>query len=212
MGSRATDAQRLQELLYEALETEAGGIHIYEAALECVRNEDLRKEWQEYLEETRAHHEVLLGVFEDLGLDPGARTPGCEVVSHLGASLVEAMRMAQTRASPDAAERVAAECVVLAETKDHLNWQLIGHAAERLHGRVAKALTRAHAAVAIDEEHHLFHGKGWCRELWIDALGMPAVLPPPEEVRQVETAIGAARAEQSREQALSSTPKKRDKH
>ena len=29
---------------------------------------------------------------------------------------------------------------------------------------------------------------------------MKAVLPPPEEVKQVETAIGAARAEQSREQ------------
>ena len=31
---------------------------------------------------------------------------------------------------------------------------------------------------------------------------MPAVLPPPEEVKNVETAIGASRAEQSREQML----------
>jgi hypothetical protein len=33
-------------------------------------------------------------------------------------------------------------------------------------------------------------------------LGFEAVLPPPEEVRHVETAIGAARAEQSREQFM----------
>jgi hypothetical protein len=31
---------------------------------------------------------------------------------------------------------------------------------------------------------------------------MPAVLPPPEEVKKVETAIGAARAEQSRNDML----------
>jgi hypothetical protein len=30
------------------------------------------------------------------------------------------------------------------------------------------------------------------------SLGMKAVLPPPEEVKQVETAIGAARAEKAR--------------
>lgn len=31
-----------------------------------------------------------------------------------------------------AAERVAAECVVLAETKDHMNWELIGVVAEKI--------------------------------------------------------------------------------
>lgn len=52
------------------------------------------------------------------------------------------------------------------------------------------------------EDHHLYHTTGWTRELWIQALGFPAVLPPPEEVKQVETAIGASRAEQAREQVL----------
>jgi len=36
------------------------------------------------------------------------------------------------------------------------------------------------------------------RELWIESLGMKAVLPPPEEQREVKTAIGAARAKQAR--------------
>ena len=31
-----------------------------------------------------------------------------------------------------------------------------------------------------------------------DALGLPAVLPPPEEEKDVKTAIGAARAKQAR--------------
>jgi hypothetical protein len=48
------------------------------------------------------------------------------------------------------------------------------------------------------EDEHLYHSRGWCRELWIDSLGMKAVLPPPEEKRHVKTAIGAARAEHAR--------------
>ena len=42
------------------------------------------------------------------------------------------------------------------------------------------------------------HTKGWLRELSMKALGMKAVLPPPEEKKHVKTAIGQARAEQSR--------------
>ena len=36
------------------------------------------------------------------------------------------------------------------------------------------------------------------RELWIESLGMRAVLPPPEEEKEVKTAIGAARAKMAR--------------
>ena len=43
---------------------------------------------------------------------------------------------------------------------------------------------------------------GWTRELWIESWGLPAVLPPPEEVKQVESAIGAARAEQQRDHMM----------
>lgn len=97
---------------------------------------------------------------------------------------------------------MAAECVVLAETKDHQNWELIGLVAQKLAGPQAKVLQRAYDAVEKDEDHHLYHTKGWARELWIQSLGFPAVLPPPEEARKVETAIGASRAEQARDKML----------
>lgn len=195
------NAAQVQELLYQALETETGGALIYTEALQCARNPDLRKEWQEYLEQTRHHREVLLKVFEQLGLDPEARTPGREVVAHLGASLVEAMRKARSDADPAGAELVACECVVLAETKDHLNWELIGKVAEQ-GGPGADVLKEAYDQVEDQEDHHLYHTTGFTRELWLDALGLPAVLPPPEEIRKVETKMGAARAEQQRDQLM----------
>ena len=93
--------------------------------------------------------------------------------------------------------------MVLAETKDHMNWDLIGVAASKTKDKdLADILKQAYDAVAPDEGHHLYHTQGWSRELWIESLGYPAVLPPPEEQKQVETAIGAARAEQQRDKLL----------
>ena len=199
---RKFNTNQVNELLLQALETERGGIQIYTTAIEAAINEDLRKEWEEYLEETRTHEQVLTRVFEQLELDTEASSPGREIVAHHGRSLVEAIQLAREAGDPDAAQLVAAECVVLAETKDHQNWELIGHVAERTSGPTAKVLKQAHEAVEKDEDHHLYHTKGWCRELWIESLGFPAVLPPPEEVKNVETAIGAARAENARDSML----------
>jgi rubrerythrin len=193
---------QVNELLYQALETEMGGIKVYRTALRCAQNPDLKKEWEKYLEQTENHEKILLEVFETFGLDPATMTPGRQVVSHKGAALVAAMEMALKAGDPAAAEIVAAECVVDAETKDHHNWELIGKVAEKLTGAQAKALMEAYDEVEDEEDEHLYHTTGWARELWIQSLGMPAVLPPPEEEKDVKTAIGAARAMQSREELL----------
>ncbi|HEY3941234.1 MAG TPA: hypothetical protein VGL60_02005 [Acidimicrobiales bacterium] len=190
---------QLHELLYQALETEQGGVQVYEAALRCVQNDELREEWEKYHEQTTHHVEVLEEVFAAFALDPATETPGRLVVRHTGSSLVKAMEMALADGPPEAAELVAAESVTLAETKDHLNWELIGEAAKRLKGDRGKALQAAFEEVQSDEDEHLYHTTGWGRELWIDSLGMPSVLPPPEEQKDVKTAIGAARAKQVRE-------------
>ena len=63
--------------------------------------------------------------------------------------------MALTAGSADAAELVAAECVTLAETKDHLNWELIEEASKRAKGDRGKALFRAFEQVEEQEDEHL---------------------------------------------------------
>jgi rubrerythrin len=196
-----TESQ-LHELLYQALETELGGVQIYTKAIECAVNEDLKKEWQEYLEQTENHVGIAEELCRTFGLDTDAETPGRLVVRHIGESLVKAMRLAQESGEPAAAELVACECVVLAETKDHQNWELIGEAARKAKGEQRKALQNAHEEVEEEEDEHLYHSKGWGRELWLASLGMPAVLPPPEEEKDVKTAIGAERAKNAREEML----------
>ena len=186
------------DLLYQALETEKGGVQIYSTALRCASNEELREEWNEYLDQTKNHVQVVTDILRALGLDPDTETPGRAVVRYIGTSLVKAMELALRATDPKAAQIVAAECVVLAETKDHLNWELIGQLAKNSQAEVAALLQSAHDQVENEEDEHLYHTAGWTRELWIEGLGMPAVLPPPEETDDVKTAIQAARAKQSR--------------
>jgi hypothetical protein len=200
---KATQAQnvsleQLTELVYQALETEIGGVEIYRTALKCVQNGELRDEWQKYLEQTEMHVERVREICSVMGLDADQDTPGRQVVRHIGKSLVKAMQLALGGDSPDGAELVATECVTLAETKDHMNWELLGKCAEQMAGEAADAIAAAYAVVEREEDEHLYHSAGWSRELWIQALGMLPVLPPPEEKRDVHTAIEAARAKQGR--------------
>jgi rubrerythrin len=173
------------DLLYQALETEQGGVRIYTAALECVENDDLRDEWEKYLKQTREHVDLVRGTLMKFGLDPDRDTRGRQIVRHIGGALVDAMQMAQRAGVPEAAEIVAAECVLLAETKDHANWSLIGQWIEHGPAKNRDALKAAYDKVEPEEDEHLYHGAGWARELWRDALELPAELPPPEEAKKV---------------------------
>jgi rubrerythrin len=191
---------QVEELLYQALETELGGVEVYKTALRCATNTDLREEWKKYLEETENHVRIVKDVFSQLGLDESTETPGRIVVRHKGEALVKAMEIALQSGDKTAAQLVAAECVVEAETKDHANWELIGEIADEDNGDRKKVLADAYEQVEEEEDHHLYHTMGWARELWMESLGMTAVLPPPEEQKKVKTAIGASRAAQARDE------------
>ena len=186
------------DLLYQALETEKGGVQVYATALRCAVNQDLRDEWNKYLEQTRNHVQILTEILTTLELDPDAETAGRKVVRYIGTSLVKAMEMALRSADPQSAQIVAAEGVVFAETKDHLNWELLGELAKNADEAEAELILPAYQQVEEEEDEHLYHTQGWTRELWIQALGMPAVLPPPEEERDVTTAEDAAKAKKAR--------------
>ena len=191
---------QFSELLLQAYEHEKGGVLVYETALTCVVNEDLRREWSGYLEQTRNHVRILGDTLTALEIDLYTETPGRQVVRYLGASLVQSMQMALTSAPREAAQLVACECVVHAETKDHLNWELIGKCLDKVTGAQREALASAYEQIEDEEDEHLYHSKGWCRELWLESLGLNAELPPPEETRHVTSGVEAAEVQKERTQ------------
>jgi len=91
------------DLLYQALETEKGGVQVYVTALRCAVNQDFRNELNKYLEQTKNHVQILTDILNTLELDPDAETPGRKVVRYIGTSLVKAMEMALRSTDPQSA-------------------------------------------------------------------------------------------------------------
>src|SRR2546421_7464454 len=111
--------EQVNELLYQALETELGGVEIYTPALRCAVNEELKEEWEKYLEQTQNHVEVMQQTMEAFGLDIGAETPGRQVVRHIGQSLVKAMEMALQAGEPAAGPLAAGESMTVGQATKH---------------------------------------------------------------------------------------------
>jgi hypothetical protein len=87
-------------------------------------------------------------------------------------------------------ELVACQSVMLDETKHPCSWELPSRMAARaLHERLGVLK----GVVEVDKEHHLHYPSGLSRESTTPALGLPAVLPPPDEGRQIESATRPAR-------------------
>ncbi|MEP6678011.1 MAG: hypothetical protein ABJB78_01845 [Betaproteobacteria bacterium] len=193
--------QQLVELLLQSLEHEKVGVEVYENALQCAVLPDLQEEWGKYLDQTKTRVQILEQVCDQFGLDTTRQSPGRDVVRSIGRTLVDAMQRAPAAGDPEAAQLVACECVVIAETKDHLDWELLGKCARKLTGEEGRVLLAATEQVEDEEDEPLCHSKGWCRELWLKSRGLRAVPPPPEEQLDVKTAVGAARAEQAAHKA-----------
>jgi hypothetical protein len=116
----------IKSLVLQSLEHERGEVSVYQTALTCVQNGQLREEWERYLEETRAHVRALTRFASEMGFDPEEEIPGRKIVRDLGMALVTAMEGVSSASTPAEAELVACECVMLAETKDHLDQELLG--------------------------------------------------------------------------------------
>ncbi|HET9473169.1 MAG TPA: DUF892 family protein [Steroidobacteraceae bacterium] len=190
---------QVTELLLQSLEHERGGVKIYKAAIAAAQRPDLKAEWTHYLEQTEEHVEALTEVCEVFAIDPFTTTPGTEIVRANGTALLQAIEKARAAGDPNAAQLVAAECVVLAETKDHMDWELLGAVARELSGPEQEVLNEAYERIEDEEDEHLYHTQGWARELWMEALGLPAELPPREEKMDVTTAAEAQEAKETRQ-------------
>ena len=142
----------VKELLLQSLEHGRGGVLVYQSARDCTTNDRLRAQFDAYLAETTNHVEVLTRVCEELGLDPDETTPGCEVVRQADRALVQAISRARAEGDPVVAERVACYSVVLSETRDHVNWELIAACGEEIDGEVGDVLREAYEEVEDDDD------------------------------------------------------------
>lgn len=193
MATERFDYSQVQELLYQALETAAGGIEVYTTAHGCAINPDLKREWQQSLDRTERERDVLVEVLEQLGMDPEQRTPGREVLHHLAESLVEAIAMAERGPDPRAAELVASECVSMVEMRRRMNRELATRVRAESEGEARRLLEHASQALASADHGGAEQALEWTRALWMESLGLQVDLPPRAHARRAEVQAAVTR-------------------
>ncbi len=177
-ATHAVDALRLRDLLLQAHEAEHGNAQVLASALRCATHGDLARRWRDMLERARRRERALMLVLQQLDLGLRSETSGRRIAANLTSALLAAMREAQETGDATAAQVVAAACVEHAAIRVHRVWELIGHLAHASPDETGRTLDSAFDSAPRDDGE-LYGSRGWVRELWIDALGLPAVLPPP---------------------------------
>jgi hypothetical protein len=197
------DKSQLSELLLQALTHEEGCVRVYGSAFGCTSNRDLHAEWSESLHETERHVLILTLVCDTLGIDPARRTEGCRMAAQLAEALERTLVSASKMADREEAQRVACDCLMLAETRHHASWSSIAHCAESHRGPEARVLKSAVEHVESEVNGKLSRARGWCRELWLDSLSSST---PGTDVSLDTTLDEWASADSS---GLSATPRGR---
>jgi rubrerythrin len=160
VGSAKISKKVLHDKLSEFLAVERGGLKLYEAALRIVTDHEVSRKFHEFHEQTRNHETILLRVIGQLGMDPNYESPGAKVAQKKAHGLLSTMT------SPDglpakAAELNAIENIVLAETKDHADWEMLGKISRQSDDEhIREVLKPAVSEVEPQEDEHL----NWTKE------------------------------------------------
>jgi rubrerythrin len=159
----------LMELLSEFLAVEQGGQQLYEKALELVFDSEVKTKFREFLKQTMTHQKVLTEIINKLGGNPHAQSHTAKVASQKAEALLRTMGDPQL--SSDQNQLNAMENIVLAETKDHADWELLGKIARQTtDNQLREVLAPAAKNVEQEEDEHLNWTRKKLGELQMAAL------------------------------------------
>ena len=160
LSSASISRDMLREKLSEFLAVEQRGLKLYELALQIVIDPAVSQKFREFREQTRKHETILIRVISALGLDPEYVSPSAKLAQQKATALQNTM-MSTDGLPSHAVELNAIENIVLAETKDHADWELLGKIARQSDDeKIRSVLKPAVSEVEPEEDEHL----SWTKE------------------------------------------------
>jgi rubrerythrin len=140
----------LKQFFSEMLAVERGGVQLYEKALDELMHDDLRSRLEQYHEQTQRHVELCEEMLNAAGGNEDKMSPAAQAAEHKAQGLLSA------EVPEEMKDINNIENLVLAETKDHWNWELLGSMMERIEEReLKKVVSRAVREVRKQENDHL---------------------------------------------------------
>jgi rubrerythrin len=184
------NAPFVADLLSACLSHERCGVHLYRSVAGRTMLPELRSRYEEFLAETEEHVELLEGLIRDSGGNPMYVSPAARATERADAGLVESTWILDGSIDEATAELAMLEAVLLAEVKDHDNWELLSELAQAMNpGPAREGLESVAAGVLAQEDEHF----QWARQtrrrmLTVVATGQE---PPPSDQGADEAAEDA---------------------
>lgn len=138
--------ERLMDFLSEFLAVEKGGAELYQEAAERSSDPELRGIYERFLRQTQRHAILLSDAIVRLGGDPGFLSPGAEI------QVQRVQSMLDLEVPPELRELQDAENLLLAETKDHADWEFLDAICSRIPDVLGRAVIRRIVDEVEDEE------------------------------------------------------------
>jgi rubrerythrin len=181
------ERQVLMDKLSEFLMVEQGGLELYRIALSRATNPEVRQRYQEFAEQTSHHRTVLVRLIEQLGGDPSYVSPTARLAQVKASSLLETT-VRVDGLSQEELEANDLENVLLAETKDHADWHLLGQVVQQIDDyQVKTAIEEAVREVEPEEDSHLEWARDTLAQVALRMI-MQGPAPSPERWQQVISA------------------------
>lgn len=172
-GSRAKqtlNAEWLKDFLSEMLVVEKGGVKLYEKALKELEHSEFEEKLTEFLRQTERHVELCTEMLEAVAGDPKYRSPGAEAADQKANGLLS------TQVPAELVDLNNIENLVLAETKDHWDWEMLASVAPKIGDPELKRMaSRAIREVRKQEQTHL----NW-NEQTLSKLAMESATHAPD--------------------------------
>jgi rubrerythrin len=173
----------LKHFFSEMLAVERGGIELYDKVLEELTHDDLRSKLEQFHEQTQRHVELCEEMLRAAGGNEDDMSPAAKAAEHKAQGLL-------TAEVPDEMKDINnIENLVLAETKDHWNWEQLGSLMDKIEERELKKLvTRAVREVRKQENDHLSWNQKMLTRLATEAAHRS------QEIEQGEAEVGEEEA------------------
>jgi rubrerythrin len=187
------NAPFVADLLSACLAHERCGVHLYRSIAGRSTMPDLRERYEALRTETETHVALLEALISDTGGNPMYVSPAARATEGAAARLVETTWVLDGSLDTVTAELAMLEAVLLAETKNHDNWELLGELADAMTaGSWRDSLQAAVDQVLNQEDDPL----GWAREtrrrmLYVAATGSepPAATPAHRDEAADDAAV-----------------------
>jgi hypothetical protein len=173
------------------LAVEMGGVKLYDKALNELQHPEHEDKLGQFLQQTERHVELCTEMLEAAGGDSNYQSPGAQAAEQKA----DGLRSAEVPA--EMADLNNIENLVLAETKDHWNWETLASVVSKIGDPELKRMaTKAISEVRKQEKMHL----DW-NEKTLSKLAMESAMRAPgEDMGESEADDGTEEEEMAADQ------------